>query len=79
VTDTPPEVEERYRLKLLALSSAERLRMACRMFTTGRTLMKASFVTRDAAEQRQEMFVRLYGDLFTDHECEAILQGIRRG
>jgi len=63
---------------LLALSPTERVRMACRMFTTGRTLMKTTFVSTDAAEQRQEMFVRLYGDLFTDQECEAILRGIRR-
>jgi len=48
------------------------------MFTTGRTLMKATFVSTDVAEQRQEMFVRLYGDLFTDQECEAILRKIRR-
>lgn len=79
MTDTPPEIEERYRRMLLALSPGERVRMACRMFTSGRTLMMTGLVAKDGDAQRREIFVRLYGDLVTGTEREAILQAIAPG
>jgi len=79
MTDTPPEVDERYRQMLLALSPGERVRMVCRMFATGRALMKAGLASKGEAEQRREIFTRLYGDLFAGHDYEAILQGLNAG
>jgi len=75
-TDTPPEVDERYRRMLLARSPAERVRMACRMFATGRTLMKAGLGAQDEPSERREVFLRLYGDDFTAPQREAILRTI---
>jgi len=79
MADTPAEIDERYRRMLLALSPGERVRMACRMFTTGRTLMMTGLVAKDGDAQRREIFVRLYGDLVTGATREAILQALTPG
>jgi hypothetical protein len=63
MTDTPPEIAERYHRLLMERSGEERLRMACAMFDTARRLVLAS-LGRDFAAPGQRnaaLFLRLYG------------------
>jgi len=60
VNDTPPEVDELYRRMLLRRSPAERLCMACRMFSSARALARAGMPTTSASQIRRQMFLRLY-------------------
>ena len=47
MTDTPPEVMQRYRAMLLARSPEERLKMGCSMGATARALVRASVMAQD--------------------------------
>lgn len=60
MNDTSPEVEALYRRLLMRLSPGERISMACEMFTTARTLMRAGIAVPDEAEMRRRIFRRLY-------------------
>jgi len=62
VNDTPPDVDELYRRMLLRRSPAERLCMACRMFSSARVLARAGMPATSAAQIRRQMFLRLYAE-----------------
>ncbi len=70
MTDTSPEVMERYRAMLLARSGAERLKMGASMNAPARALIRASVLAKDPhaspATLRRALFLRLYG-----HELDA--------
>ena len=74
--DTPADVEARYRRQLMALSPPRRLAMACRMFATAKALIRAQ-VARGGpvspAEARRLMFLRLYGQDFSETDRAKIL------
>lgn len=78
MTDTPPEVMQRYRAMLLARSPEERLKMGCSMGATARILVRASVLAHDPqaspAAVRRALFLRLYGDEFPTVEQERILE-----
>ena len=63
--DTSPEVEQLYRSILLARSPAERLAMACDMFTSGRALviagLRATSYALDGLLLKKALLRRLYG------------------
>jgi len=77
VTDTPPQVMERYRAMLLARSPEERLKMGCSMAATARALVLASVLAQDPhaspAALRRALFLRFYGHEFEAAERERIL------
>jgi Uncharacterised protein family (UPF0158) len=77
VTDTPPEVMQRYRAMLLGRSPEERLKMGCSMGATARMLVRASVLAQDphasAAAVRRALFLRFYGHEFQAVEREKIL------
>jgi len=79
--DTTAEIEAEYRGRILALSPARRLTMACRMYSTGKALVRAGLLkshgTLDAARLREEIFFRFYGRDFDDTERERILEHLR--
>jgi len=60
VNDTPPVVDELYRRMLLRRSPVERLRMACRMFSSARALVRAGMPATSGAQIRRQMLLRLY-------------------
>ena len=60
MNDTPLDVDELYRRMLLRRSPAERLCMACRMFSSARALARAGMPTTSASQIRRQMFLRLY-------------------
>ena len=66
MNDTPLEVDELYRRMLLRRSPEERLRMACRMFSTARALAHAGMPAASGAQARRQMLVRLYAEDLPD-------------
>ena len=77
MTDTPPEVMQRYRAMLLGRSPEERLKMGCSMGATARSLVRASVLAQDPyaspAAVRRALFLRFYGHEFQAVERERIL------
>ncbi|MFH2056317.1 MAG: hypothetical protein ABIJ61_10195 [bacterium] len=77
MSDTPPHIEKLYREMLMSRSAGERLRMACRMFDTARTLMAAGIRQRnpdiDEIGLRTELFRQMYRQDFTEEELNKII------
>jgi len=62
MTDTPPEIAEMVRARLMALSGAERFRMGVQMFEAARRMALASMpADLTDAERKRRLFERLYG------------------
>jgi hypothetical protein len=62
MNDTPPEIAEMVRQKLMARSGAERFVMGARMFDAARAMVLASLPTGLAPEDlKRQLFQRLYG------------------
>lgn len=77
MNDTPPEVDELYRRMLLGRSSEERLRMACRMFSSARVLARAGMPAASGTQARRQMLLRLYAaDLPDDRLKERTIRAI---
>ena len=80
MTDTPPEVMQRYRAMLLARSPEERLKMGCSMGATARALVRASVLARDPhaspAAVRRALFLRFYGHEFDAAARERIMASL---
>jgi hypothetical protein len=77
LNDTPPEVDELYRRMLLRRSPEERLRMACRMFSSARVLARAGMPAASGAQMRRQMFLRLYAaDMPDDRFGERAVRAI---
>ena len=63
MNDTPPEIAEFVRQKLMARTGAERFVMGARMFEAARTVVLASLPpTLSAIELKRRLFERLYGE-----------------
>jgi len=63
MNDTPKEVFEFMRRKLLGLSGAERVVMGSRMFDSARAIMLASFPSGiSEVEKKRRLCERLYGN-----------------
>ena len=62
VTDTPPEIAEMVRARLMARSGAERFRMGAESFEAARRMILASLPPDLSPEERKRMlFQRIYG------------------
>ena len=62
MTDTPPEIAEMIRERLMARSGAERFRMGVEMFEAARRMVLASLPANlSDAERKRCLFERLYG------------------
>jgi len=63
MTDTSPELEERVRVRMMALSGAERMRIGAQMFDAARRMALASFPPGlTEAERKRRLYHRLYGE-----------------
>jgi hypothetical protein len=63
MTDTPPEIAELMRARLMALSGAERFRMGVEMFEAARRMVLASLPAGlPETERKRRLFERLYGE-----------------
>jgi hypothetical protein len=62
MSDTPPEIAELVRQKLMARSGAERFVMGVRMFDAARAVVLASLPQKlSPLEMKRSLFERLYG------------------
>jgi hypothetical protein len=62
MTDTPPEITEMVRARLMARSGAERFRMGVEMFEAARRMVLASLPAGlTETERKRRLFERLYG------------------
>jgi len=62
VTDTPPEIAETVRTRLMALSGAERFLMGIRMCEAARCMVLASLPAElPEADRKRLLFERFYG------------------
>ena len=63
MNDTPPEIAEMVRVRLMTLSGAERFRMGSQMFDAARRVVLASFPPGlTERERRHQLFQRIYGE-----------------
>jgi hypothetical protein len=63
MNDTPPEIAEMVRGRLMALSGAERLRMGAESFEAARRMVLASLPPGlPETERRRLLFQRIYGE-----------------
>ena len=78
--DTPAKIEQRYKEMLLSKSPQERLKMASRMYDSGRKLVMSGILKDrqhiNASQLRAHLFLRMYGNDFTDNEIERIIKKI---
>lgn len=83
MTDTPPEVQRRYRELLLRRSGEDRLRMGCSMHATAQALVRASVLARDPEASpmllRRALFLRFYGQDFDPATLGRILDWLGKG
>ena len=60
--DTPPEIAEMVRTRLMARSGAERLRMSVEMFEVARRMVLASLPPGlSDMERKRQLYERIYG------------------
>ena len=63
MTDTAPEIAEMVRVRLMALTGAERFRMGTQMFDAARRMVLASLPAGlSETEHKRLLFERLYGE-----------------
>lgn len=82
MTDTPPDIDERYRAMLMQRTGEERLIMGCAMRDTARAFVEASLREQDpqatAATIRKGLFLRFYGHEFDGPTRDKILAAIEQ-
>ena len=80
MSDTPRDIDERYRAMLMQRSGEERLMMGCAMRETARALVEASLRERDPHATvetiRKGLFLRFYGHEFDAQTRAKILAAI---
>lgn len=63
MNDTPPEIAEMVRARLMSLSGAERFVMGSQSFDAARRMVLASFPTGlSEVERKRRLFERVYGE-----------------
>jgi len=80
MSDTSKEIEQRYKEMLLSRTPLERLKMASRMYDSGRKLVIAGIQhgkhPLTDSQLRGQVFLRMYGSDFTVEERERIIRRI---
>jgi hypothetical protein len=80
MSDACKQIEERYKEMLLSRTPLERLRMASRMYDSGRKLVIAGIQdgkpSLTASQLRGQVFLRMYGSDFTVEERDRIVHQI---
>lgn len=82
MTDTPPDIEERYRAMLMQRTGEARMIMGCAMRDTARAFVEASLREQDPhateAAIRKGLFLRFYGHEFDQPTRDKILSRIEQ-
>lgn len=78
--DTQATIAQRYKEMLLFSSPLERLKMASRMYDSGRKLVISGILKGrphlDTSRLRAQLFLRMYGNDFTATDRERIMKKI---
>ena len=76
--DTHPDMAIRYRDMLMEKSGEQRLRMGCSMNDASRQLVRSAILDSNPgiteAQMRRQMFLRFYGDAFSDVARERLFE-----
>ncbi|HUS71921.1 MAG TPA: hypothetical protein VMY06_02560 [Sedimentisphaerales bacterium] len=77
MNDTHPEVAAQFRNLMKAKSNEQRLLMGCSMFDTAKQIVQSAIYGQHPAitpeEMRKEIFLRFYGQEFTQADKDKIL------
>ncbi len=83
MNDTSPAVQAIFDEMLMDRSGEDRLRMACDMYETARSLVLASLLAENPnatqTDLRKGLFLRFYGDDFSPEQTRRILEFLERG
>ncbi len=72
MTDTPPEIADMVRARLMSFSGAERFRMGAEMFDAARRMVLASLpADLPETERKRRLFERLYGGSLPGNAIDA--------
>jgi hypothetical protein len=73
ITDTSPEMEEFFRIKMMKQSGERRFMMGVSMYDTARMLVEAS-LPKDITptEKRRQILTRFYGDELSEEVISAV-------
>ncbi len=78
MNDTDPITAGRFLQMMKKKSNEERLLMGCSMYDTAKQIVKSSLCEQhpgaSAIEMRKELFLRFYGQEFTNNEVGKILR-----
>ncbi len=80
MSDTPTQVQLRYKKMLMSRTPLERLRMVSKMYDSGRKLVIAGIQNErqqlNASQLRGQLFLRMYGSDFTVADRKRIINSI---
>jgi len=80
MSDTPTQIQQRYKEMLMSRTPTERLRMVSRMYDAGRKLVISGIQNRrqqlNASQLRGQLFLRMYGSDFTVADRKRIINSI---
>jgi hypothetical protein len=80
MSDTPTQVQLRYKKMLMSRTPTERLRMVSRMYDSGRKLVIAGIQNGrqqlNVSQLRGQLFLRMYGSDFTAADNKRIINRI---
>lgn len=80
MNDTSENIKNRMRQMIMSRTATDRLRMAGSMFDSGKKLVKAGLLnekgTLTEAQLRTHIFLKLYGEYFTQAEIKRIVTTI---
>ena len=75
MSDTPLDVEKRFRTMMASRTPEDRLRMASRMFSTAQALvLSGAGADESDAGRREHLFLRFYARDFSESDRERIVQ-----
>lgn len=82
MNDTSIKIQRIYHEMLLSKSSLQRLRMASRMYDSAKKLAISGLLRErehlDPSKLREELFLRIYGNDFSERDKERIIAKISR-
>ncbi|MCR4290087.1 MAG: hypothetical protein NUV86_07495 [Candidatus Scalindua sp.] len=80
MSDTPTQIQLRYKQMLMSLTPSERLRMVSKMYDSGRKLVISGIQNGrqqlNSAQLRGQLFLRMYGNDFTAADRKRIINKI---
>ncbi len=80
MSDTPAQIQIRYKEMLMSLTPSERLRMVSRMYDSGRKLVISGIQNGrqqlSDSQLREQFFLHMYGNDFSTDERKKIINKI---